>query len=202
MLVFFIYLTNICKLKFLAWSQQQILVVQITSVINYKASAWKGLFCQNLAKILKDLTEKDFSVHILFKSIVAQGLLWCNCRDFKKLIKKYQKFFVTAEWWNPRMRDWLSIFCAHVCSQKQEQRCQYSFMLTWTDYLHFNHRSQMLSRWSLWMMLMIIVMTLISPFEHVPLDALKGCRIAHHKFIAALITHFSSQSANFQDWAT
>ena len=106
MLVFFIYLTNICKLKFLAWSQQQILVVQITSVINYKASAWKGLFCQNLAKILKDLTEKDFSVHILFKSIVAQGLLWCNCRDFKKLIKKYQKFFVTLWQLNDELLVW------------------------------------------------------------------------------------------------
>ena len=97
------------------------------------------------------------------------------------------------------MRDRLSIFCKHdVCSQKQQQRYQYfgcSLELIIfnsitnpkccsDDPLDDDYDN---------------MMTLISPFEHVPLDALKGCRIAHHKFIAALITHFLSQSANFQD---
>jgi len=47
--------------------------------------------------------------------------------------------------------------------------------------------------------LLLLLLAAVQAFEHVPLDALKGGRIAHHKFIAALITHFVSQSVNFQD---
>jgi len=40
-----------------------------------------------------------------------------------------------------------------------------------------------------------LLLTAVEAFEHVPLDALKGRRVPHHKFVAALVAHLSSSSS-------
>ena len=58
--------------------------------------------------------------------------------------------------------------------------------------------------WMLWKVKVTFPQCVFSdclPFEHVPLDALKGRRVPHHKFVAALVAHLSSSSSRSVFWS-